>query len=51
VCLSLPSLSMRPAVKAFSDFLQTAFKAQGLPELTAAAGRPEGSIPTPSART
>jgi len=36
VCLSLPSLSMRPAVKAFSDFLQTAFKAQGLPELATA---------------
>ena len=26
VCLSLPELSMRPAVKAFADFLQSAFR-------------------------
>jgi DNA-binding transcriptional LysR family regulator len=30
VCLSLPNLSMRPAVKTFSDFLQTAFRAGAL---------------------
>ncbi len=35
VCLSMPRLSMRPAVQAFADFLQASFRAKSMPEIAA----------------